>query len=131
MVGQVYALIDHLSTTTEACPTCGLSGSDRVPLFSTPVGAPYKADLALTYGCNNTCGHCYNQPRRTGMPSLAVDDWYRVLGKLAAVGVPQVIFTGGEPTLFAGLSPTPSPATPPLAVEGKRKTLCRQFNLLE
>jgi radical SAM protein with 4Fe4S-binding SPASM domain len=103
-VRRVYALIDHLSTTTEACPTCGLGNSDRVPLFSTPVGAPYKADLALTYGCNNTCGHCYNPPRRTGMPSLALDDWRRVLEKLAAVGVPRVIFTGGEPTLFAGLN---------------------------
>ena len=55
---QIYALVDHLSTTSDACPTCGLGQLARAPLFSTPVRAPYKADLALTYGCNNACRHC-------------------------------------------------------------------------
>jgi len=102
-VSRIYAMVEHLSTTTDHCPTCGLIGSQRAALFSTPVQAPYKADLALTYGCNNACRHCYNERGRTGMPSLALDDWRRVLDKLASVGVPHVIFTGGEPTLLVGL----------------------------
>ena len=55
-VRVVYDLVDHLKTTTEACPTCGLGSADQKDLFSAPVDAPYKADLALTYGCNNSCG---------------------------------------------------------------------------
>lgn len=102
-VAQVYAMVEHVSTTIDRCPTCGLAGLKRAPLFSTPVHAPYKADLALTYGCNNACRHCYNERGRTGMPSLELDDWRRVLDKLASVGVPHVIFTGGEPTLVAAL----------------------------
>jgi radical SAM protein with 4Fe4S-binding SPASM domain len=102
-VRRIYAMVEHLSTTTDRCPTCGLAGLERAPLFSTPVQAPYKADLALTYGCNNACRHCYNERGRTAMPSLGLDDWRRVLDKLASVGVPHVILTGGEPTLMAGL----------------------------
>lgn len=99
----VYVLIDQLRTGTAACPTCGLPDLARRPLFSTPVHAPYKADLALTYACNNACGHCYNPPDRAAMPSLGRDGWRRVLEKLATVGVPHMIFTGGEPTLAEGL----------------------------
>lgn len=102
-VSQIYALVGHLATTTDPCPTCGLTGLTRIPLFSAPVRAPYKADLALTYGCNNSCGHCYNEPRRRQMPSLKLDDWRRVLRRLSAIGVPHVIFTGGEPTFLGGL----------------------------
>ncbi|MBN2474939.1 MAG: radical SAM protein [Pirellulales bacterium] len=101
---RIYALVEHLATTTAACSTCGRDELARTPLFSTPVRAPYKADLALTYGCNNACPHCYNQPQRAAMRSLSPRDWNRVLGKLARVGVPHVIFTGGEPTLFDDLT---------------------------
>jgi len=103
-VGGVYAMVDHLRRTTDACPTCGLIGLERTRPFSSSPRAPYKADLALSYGCNNACRHCYNEPGRKGMPPLPLDGWRRVLRKLAAVGVPQVIFTGGEPTLFEGLA---------------------------
>lgn len=102
-VAAVYALVDHLATTADACPTCGLTELARVPAFSTPVRAPYKADLALTYACNNACGHCYNERGRRPAPALDLNGWRRVLDRLARVGVPQVIFTGGEPTLFDGL----------------------------
>jgi radical SAM protein with 4Fe4S-binding SPASM domain len=96
---EVYALVEHLATTADACPTCGLPDLARTPLFSTPVRAPYKADLALSYGCNNACGHCYNPPERRRIEPLSLEGWRRVLRRLAAIGVPHVIFTGGEPTL--------------------------------
>jgi radical SAM protein with 4Fe4S-binding SPASM domain len=102
-VQRIYALVEHLATTTDTCPTCGLGRWARTPPGRTPVRAPYKADLALTYGCNNACRHCYNQHQRNGMPSLSLGDWHRALEKLRRIGVPQVIFTGGEPTLLDGL----------------------------
>jgi radical SAM protein with 4Fe4S-binding SPASM domain len=109
-IDGMYTLVHHLATTTDACPTCGLD-TFHTPLFSTPVAAPYKADLALTYGCNNACSHCYNreQPldrskdKRDRAELLSVRKWKEVLNKLANIGVPHVIFTGGEPTLFPGL----------------------------
>ena len=70
-----------------------------MPLFSTTPKAPYKVDLALTYGCNDQCPHCYNEPSRFAMPSMKLDEWMRILDKLAEQGVPHLILTGGEPTL--------------------------------
>jgi radical SAM protein with 4Fe4S-binding SPASM domain len=61
-------------------------------------GAPARMDLALTYRCNLDCPHCYaGGPRE--MTELSTDDWRRVLENLWRCGVPQVVFTGGEPTL--------------------------------
>ena len=38
------------------------------------------------------------------MRALPVDDWKRILDRLAEVGVPHVIFTGGEATVYKGLT---------------------------
>lgn len=100
---EVFHLIDHLLTTTTACPTCAVAEGRRAELFSLAPGAPLKADVCLTYGCNNSCGHCYNPPERRAMEPLDLRAWRRVLKILARVGIPQVIFTGGEPTLVAHL----------------------------
>ena len=72
---------------------------EQKPLFTLPVQAPYKADVVLHYGCNNQCGHCYNHPERRRLPPMSMATWRQVVAQLAKLGVPQVILTGGEPTL--------------------------------
>jgi radical SAM protein with 4Fe4S-binding SPASM domain len=101
-IQRIYSMIDHL-IDAEGCPTCGLDFMERRPLFSTRARAPYKADIALTYGCNNACNHCYNAPSHLGMASLALEDWRKVLLLLKQKGVPHIIFTGGEATLHPDL----------------------------
>lgn len=100
----VHEAVRHMATTADLCPTCGLERVVQSPPFSTHPNAPYKADLALTYGCNNRCAHCYNPPARARMPSLDLAGWKRVLDRLVDVGIPHGIFTGGEPTLVRGLA---------------------------
>jgi radical SAM protein with 4Fe4S-binding SPASM domain len=100
---QVYEMVTRFANPGEGCPTCAVTSLQRTALFSTGVHAPYKADIALTYGCNNECPHCYNEPDRLSMPSLAVEDWKKVLDKIVSVGVPHLIFTGGEATLHPDL----------------------------
>jgi radical SAM protein with 4Fe4S-binding SPASM domain len=102
-VARIYALVEHLRTTADACPTCRLPGRQRADLFSLPPQAPYKADLALSYGCNNACRHCYNEADRRRTPSLDTPRWREIMARLARLGVPYVVFTGGEPTLVADL----------------------------
>ena len=85
------------------CPTCALPELPRADLFSTPVHAPYKVDLAITYGCNNECPHCYNEPSHYPMASLSKEHWFEVIDRLHALGVPHLIFTGGEATLHPDL----------------------------
>jgi radical SAM protein with 4Fe4S-binding SPASM domain len=99
-VDRLYTVVDHFLAGTEGCQTCALTGLlSTAPLFSLDAGAPYKIDLALTYGCNNQCPHCYNEPGRLAMPSLPLEKWKRVLDKIAEIGIPHVILTGGEATL--------------------------------
>lgn len=100
---QIYAMVARFSRTEDGCPTCEVAGLDQKPLFSVRVQAPYKVDIALTYGCNNECPHCYNEPDRLEMPSLPVEQWKQVFDKLVAVGVPHFILTGGEATLHPDL----------------------------
>jgi radical SAM protein with 4Fe4S-binding SPASM domain len=100
---QIYAMVTEVKDPWGGCPTCAVTNLRRAELFATPVSAPYKADIALTYGCNNECPHCYNEPGRLTMGSLPVTDWFRVFEKLVDVGVPHFIFTGGEATLHPDL----------------------------
>ena len=103
-LGRIYQMVDHFREHTGDCYTCALTGLlDMAPLFSIPVNAPYKVDIALTYGCNNECPHCYNEANRFQMPSLPLQDWFEVLDKIAFLGIPHVILTGGEATLHPSL----------------------------
>jgi radical SAM protein with 4Fe4S-binding SPASM domain len=70
--------------------------------FSSRPSAPYRMDLAVTYRCNNDCAHCYNARERT-YPELTTDQWKKILDQLWALGVPHIVFTGGEATLRADL----------------------------
>jgi radical SAM protein with 4Fe4S-binding SPASM domain len=76
-------------------------GSDKLTFGSDDFPAPYRMDLILTYGCQNKCEHCYNEPRQ--LTELTVEQWKEVISKLWKIGVPHVVFTGGEPTLYPGL----------------------------
>jgi len=81
----------------ERCPWSDL-GIEMVEVSTERPRAPYRVDLAVTYRCNNDCPHCYaGGPRVT--PELAVDDWKKIIEKLVDFDLPQVVFTGGEPTL--------------------------------
>jgi radical SAM protein with 4Fe4S-binding SPASM domain len=83
--------------TSEACPICDLEVETTAP-FSARPSAPYRMDLAITYRCNNDCAHCYNaRPRK--YPELSTEEWIRILDQLWAIGIPHIVFTGGEPTL--------------------------------
>jgi radical SAM protein with 4Fe4S-binding SPASM domain len=82
-----------------ACPVHELDLEMLAP-FSARPSAPYRMDLAVTYRCNNDCAHCYNveHPHNT-QNELSTKQWKAVLDKTWSLGIPHVVFTGGEPTL--------------------------------
>src|SRR3972149_1663913 len=80
-----------------ACPVHELE-LDTIMPFSAHPSAPYRMDLAVTYRCNNDCAHCYNARKRNS-PELSTDQWKKILDQLWALGVPHIVFTGGEATL--------------------------------
>ncbi len=95
------AQLDELVRPDGACPVCELELETLAP-FSARPSAPYRMDLALTYRCNNNCAHCYNARPRSH-PELDTAQWKRILDRTWEVGIPHIVFTGGEPTLRADL----------------------------
>ena len=79
------------------CPIHQLDLETVMP-FSARPSAPYRMDLAITYRCNNDCAHCYNA-RERNFPELHTENWKHILDQLWALGVPHIVFTGGEATL--------------------------------
>ena len=63
---------------------------------SIALSAPYRLDCAVTY-------HKQDKNRKplpeAGKVELGTDDWKLMLDKAWQVGIPHIIFTGGEPTL--------------------------------
>jgi len=96
-LGTVRGQLDELVRPDGACPIHEL-GLETVMPFSARPTAPYRLDLALTYRCNNDCAHCYNVEGRD-LKELSTGDWKRILDKAWELGIPHIIFTGGEPTL--------------------------------
>ena len=80
-----------------------ISLGDYAPLMR----APHRMDLMVSamtkdgrWHCNQKCVHCY----ATGQPGadeaeLSTEEWKQIIDKCRAIGVPQVTFTGGEPTM--------------------------------
>jgi radical SAM protein with 4Fe4S-binding SPASM domain len=80
-----------------SCPVCDLDIEIQAPFSATP-SAPYRMDLALTYRCNNDCPHCYNA-RPRDYSELPTTQWLSIIDHLWDIGIPHIVFTGGEPTL--------------------------------
>jgi radical SAM protein with 4Fe4S-binding SPASM domain len=93
---DVLEKIDLLVNRADVCPVTYF-GIDKIEAFQTPVSAPYRMDLALTYRCNINCSHCYNQRRESA--ELTSAEWKKIMRVLWEHGVPHFDFTGGEPTL--------------------------------
>ena len=91
----LYAQI--IAIAGNKCPIYDLGIGQQV-IDVNKLSAPPRVDLALTYRCNNKCSYCYTGGSRK-TKELDTTDWTQILDKLWKVGVPQVVFTGGEPTL--------------------------------
>ncbi len=96
-LGTMRSQLEELIRPDGACPIHEL-GLETIMPFSARPTAPYRLDLALTYRCNNDCAHCYNVEGRQ-LEELSTADWKRVLDRAWELGIPHIIFTGGEPTL--------------------------------
>jgi coenzyme PQQ biosynthesis protein E len=58
---------------------------------------PYALLAEITYRCPLHCPYCSNPTRARNDGELATDEWARVIGEAAALGVLQIGFSGGEP----------------------------------
>lgn len=69
--------------------------------------APHRMDLMVSamtrngqWHCNQKCVHCYAAGQTlSDEEELSTEQWKAILDRCRAVGIPQITFTGGEPTM--------------------------------
>ena len=87
-------------------PPLGVQAMD-LGAYAPHMTAPHRIDLLVSamvkdgaWHCNQKCLHCYAARQPYGaVEELDTDQWLAVIQKCRAAGVPQLTFTGGEPTL--------------------------------
>ena len=114
-----YAQIESDLKTLVDC-LCTIARGGEPPLSIEPVSladyaprmaAPHRMDLMVSamtqdgaWHCNQKCLHCYAAGQPMGeVKELDTTQWKELLQRLQAANIPQVTFTGGEPTLRSDL----------------------------
>lgn len=62
-------------------------------------GPPETVFWDVTARCNLRCAHCYYNEKTPRQGELSLDEIKRVIEELAAYGVSNIVFSGGEPFL--------------------------------
>jgi len=71
------------------------------------MNAPHRMDVMVSamtrdgkWHCNQKCVHCYAAGQvLSDEAELSTEEWKRIIDKCREVGIPQITFTGGEPTM--------------------------------
>lgn len=69
--------------------------------------APHRMDLLVSamekdgqWHCNQKCVHCYAAGQKlVSEAELSTDEWKKIIDKCREACIPQITFTGGEPTM--------------------------------
>lgn len=75
--------------------------------YSQYMKAPHRMDLMISamerngnWHCNQKCLHCYAAGQvQANVKEMTTEQWIEVIDKCKEIGIPQLTFTGGEPTM--------------------------------
>ena len=75
--------------------------------YASKMKAPHRMDLMISsmtkdghWNCNQKCLHCYAAGQKyADKKQLSTDEWKRIIDKCRKAYIPQITFTGGEPTM--------------------------------
>ena len=75
--------------------------------YAPKMRAPHRMDLMVSamtrnghWHCNQKCVHCYAAGQvHAEEPELSTEEWKQIIDRCRKAGIPQVTFTGGEPTM--------------------------------
>jgi organic radical activating enzyme len=98
---SVTERIQTLVTTPDLDPITFLD-FDRARPYNGPISIPYRMDCAVTYAIaeGTTSGVT---PTERVVKELTTEEWVTIIDKAWKVGIPHIVFTGGEPMLRADL----------------------------
>ncbi len=89
--------IETLITTPDLDPISYLDFDRKIP-YSDNISAPYRLDCAITYKLPADTPSDSAPTKRVDR-ELTTEEWKSIINKAWEVGIPHILFTGGEPTL--------------------------------
>lgn len=104
---DLYTIMNTFKQVAYGEPTDEPIDSISLGAYSLYMRAPHRMDLmvsAMTKGgswhCNQKCVHCYAAGQELAdEQELTTNQWKEVIDKCRQYGIPQLTFTGGEPTM--------------------------------
>ena len=81
-------------------------GQLSIGKYANKMKAPHRMDLMISsmtkegnWNCNQKCLHCYAAGQEySDRKELSTEDWKKIIDKCREAYIPQLTFTGGEPT---------------------------------
>lgn len=82
-------------------------GQLSIGQYAKNMKAPHRMDLMVSsmkkgehWNCNQKCLHCYAAGQNyADKKELSTEEWKRIIDKCRSAYIPQLTFTGGEPTM--------------------------------
>ncbi len=88
--------VKRFAEATDIDPVTYLSNED-ISLFTSGFSAPHRMDLLLTYDKSSIFrSFCFKHPEE--VETINFEQWKKVIEILWNIGVPHILFAGGEPT---------------------------------
>ncbi len=109
---DLWRIINTLDDVANGREPTEKIGALTLSEYARHMNAPHRMDLMISslsksgnWNCNNKCLHCYAAHQElSGADELTTEGWKKVIDKCRAAGIPQITFTGGEPTLRRDLT---------------------------
>ena len=112
-------ILNDIATMMEAFTDVAYGRKPKVDVGFMTIGeyapnmrAPHRMDLLVSamekegrWNCNQKCVHCYAAGQSlAGENELSTEEWKNIIDKCRRACIPQLTFTGGEPTMREDLA---------------------------
>jgi pyrroloquinoline quinone biosynthesis protein E len=110
-LGQIFArfseALDFLESTEKQGHLCNVKTRIKDSMVAWPYSFEreeflHEISFVLTERCNHKCSYCFKCSEKALINELKPAEWMRAIDEAAAMGVQEISFTGGEPTLYPG-----------------------------
>lgn len=104
---DIYAILNAFKQVAYGEPVDEEIGYMTLGEYAPYMRAPHRMDLMVSamtkegkWHCNQQCVHCYAAGQKQAEEKeLTTGEWKAIIDKCREAGIPQLTFTGGEPTL--------------------------------
>ena len=104
---DIYTIMNSFRQIAAGEPVDEEIGLLSLGEYAPKMKAPHRMDLMVSamtkdglWHCNQKCLHCYAAGQHSAEEAeLSADDWKTIIDKCREAGIPQLTFTGGEPTM--------------------------------